>query len=158
MTTIAWDGMTIAADSQSTTGGRMSFRDNKIIPGDGASINGRKVIYIGLAGTSGDERHIISWLSSMKDENGVEREMNPEVDCIVMLITAEGNCFTVQKNKDNSVPWIYESHAPYAIGSGADFAISAMHLGFNAKDAVSHACELDAYSGGEIKSFDVTYI
>lgn len=38
-----------------------------------------------------------------------------------------------------------------AIGSGGDFARTAMHLGKNAKQAVVVASELDLYTGGDVK-------
>lgn len=42
-----------------------------------------------------------------------------------------------------------------AIGSGSDFAITAMHLGKTAKQAVEIATELDLYTGGNVKEMTV---
>lgn len=43
----------------------------------------------------------------------------------------------------------------HAIGSGSNFAISAMDFGKSAKDAVKHAMTRDIYSGGKISVCDV---
>lgn len=41
---------------------------------------------------------------------------------------------------------------PIALGSGQDFAITAIQLGKSAKEAVKAAIALDPYSGGEIQT------
>lgn len=42
-----------------------------------------------------------------------------------------------------------------AIGSGSQFAITAMHLGKSAKQSVEIATELDMYTGGNVKEMTV---
>ena len=42
-----------------------------------------------------------------------------------------------------------------AIGSGSDFATTAMHLGKTSKQAVEVATELDLYTGGNVKEMTV---
>ena len=42
-----------------------------------------------------------------------------------------------------------------SIGSGAPYAITAMHLGKSAKQAVEIATELDMFSGGTVKEMVV---
>lgn len=42
-----------------------------------------------------------------------------------------------------------------SIGSGREFALSAMDFGKNAKEAVEYACTRDLYSGGLIRVYEV---
>lgn len=149
MTTIAWDGITLACDSQGTSGNRKMFGLQKIVsePGD-ISIFGARVILIGCSGTSGDERHVVQYLA----QGGAteQKEMHAEIDCLLILITEENRCFVFHKNEGKKLPWIYEKQPPYAIGSGCDFAISAMKMGKDAAEAVEFAKQLDVYTGGEV--------
>lgn len=41
----------------------------------------------------------------------------------------------------------------YSIGSGSNFALAAMDLGYTAVDAIKQAIKRDCYSGGKIKTF-----
>ena len=60
MTTIAWDGETLACDSQGTQGNRKRFGVKKIYtPEEEVTIYGKRVLLIGYSGTSGDDRHVI---------------------------------------------------------------------------------------------------
>lgn len=46
--------------------------------------------------------------------------------------------------------WVEEVEHDHSIGSGSNFALSAMRLGLGAKEAVEHAKTLDCYTGGEV--------
>lgn len=48
-----------------------------------------------------------------------------------------------------------EIKIPYAIGSGAGFALAAMDAGASAEEAVRIACKRDIYSGGRIQKYKV---
>ena len=43
----------------------------------------------------------------------------------------------------------------HSSGSGGNFALSGLLMGMTAKQAVAHAMQLDIYSGGKIRVFDV---
>lgn len=77
-------------------------------------------------------------------------------------------------DKDDDIPWgraiialagrIYDVGPDFsvnsvddfaAVGSGASFAMAALHLGKSAKQAVEVAKELDMYTGGTIKEMTV---
>lgn len=51
--------------------------------------------------------------------------------------------------------WVEPVESNHALGSGSQFALSAMKLGKTAKQAVEHAATLDCYTGGEIKEMRV---
>lgn len=152
MTTIAWDGITLAADDQATTGVRKSFGEKKVHRApDGVAIYGARVMLMGFSGTSGDERHLIQYITEGKCSS--QAEMHEQIECTAILVTEDNRCFSVQKSADKKLPWIYEKKAPYAIGSGADFAITAMHLGKDAVEAVIVASKLDAYTGSTVHCY-----
>ena len=51
---------------------------------------------------------------------------------------------------DEALLWRQPLRYDKALGSGGDFALSAMRLGLGAKEAVEHAKTLDCYTGGEV--------
>lgn len=79
----------------------------------------------------------------------------PEVkpDCAALLAKKDGSLWLVAFNGD------YCSHSKldcsHAIGSGFEFALSAMDFGKPADEAVSYAATRDCYTGGKISLFDV---
>ena len=63
--------------------------------------------------------------------------------------------FAVSQSEEGGV---YKNSAvhldSYAIGSGAEFAMSAMDFGMTAKEAVEYTMTRDIYTGGEVTVFD----
>lgn len=51
--------------------------------------------------------------------------------------------------------WEMPIDSPYAIGSGADHALTAMDLGCSAKGAVIKAAARDTHTGGRIRVYDI---
>ena len=69
-----------------------------------------------------------------------------------------GNCLVALAGKLYTVggDFAVSTRGEYAaIGSGSDFATTAMHLGRTAKQAVEVATELDLYTGGNVKEMTV---
>lgn len=146
MTTVAWDGQMMAADTLSTDGwGLKEFCDQKIFAG--------KDFLVGCAGEWGQA---YKWWMEVKDMTGEE-------------IIQRG---IVGWSKDNYDPTLMLVHFPVgdtpkiyriasgvfylspnrqlAIGSGRDFAIASMFWGKTAWDAVTCAREFDNNTGGSI--------
>ena len=65
--------------------------------------------------------------------------------CIGVLVSRKG----VFALFDGIHPMLIDD-PQFAIGSGSDFAISAMSLGKNAKEAVEHAMQFDVGTGGRV--------
>lgn len=136
MTTIAWDGKTLAADSMVTGNGMRIGRITK------AYRVGR--LLVGLAGTVGLAQAFLHWLAegakgdppSMKAEDG---------DAEVMVVLPDGRIATFDKYGRDQM-----ASTQYAIGSGGRFALGAMAAGADARRAVEIASELDCFSGGPI--------
>ena len=147
MTVIAWDGRTLAADTQTTfsnTGFRSVGKIFEIV------IKGRLCL-VGTSGNSGSAVALRGWLASSAD---------PEKFPSFLLSNRAQNDFCdAMVIKEDGFIDMYE-HWPYpvsftpqkmAMGSGRDYALAAMHCGKTAVDAVEIACHFDTTCGPPIK-------
>lgn len=153
MTTIAWDGVTLASDSQSTNSDAViSLSEKKIFtPQDsGWSINGERVLSIGTSGDCGIEEQLFSLL---QDNLTYKAEFTPEPDFAAIAITGEGRAWLINKDEGKTHASIWLRKESVAIGSGHMIAKAAMKLGKTAAEAVQLAIEMDIYSGGAVQSF-----
>ena len=130
MTTIAWDGKTLAADSQCTGDWLEQYPVNKIHKVDDC--------YLAGAGNSVD---LIAYI------NGEEIK-GDEIE--VLRVTKKGKV-TYHKNGNGHL----DVKGKTAIGSGAGFAMGAMLAGATATETVKIASKLDPYTGGKIKSVKI---
>lgn len=143
MTTIAYDGKTISADSRITSG-------NEIITDNQQKIfklkkNSKNYIAFAISGEIRFARVFEKWIKS----NG-EFTLSMENTCIV-AITNKGKAHKYYDD-DN-----YESSMSecVCVGSGRDYAITALRLGKTPKVAVKIASELDVFTGGKITSLNI---
>ena len=127
MTTIAWDGRTLAADSRNTVGG-MPFTGIKAY----RLSDGR--LYAG-SGSAEDCEAVLQWLETRGDK--------PNVKDFAAIVIASEKCFRLE-DKLVLIPVLTRFHA---VGSGRDYAIAAMAMGKTAQEAVLLACRFDIYSG-----------
>lgn len=136
MTTIAYDGISIASDSQ--VGGAYLDGGNKKVIRAGKS-------YFGVAGALEDQVAFFAW------HRGGEK---PKV--------SDDN-FEGIEVRGKSVYWwgsnlvACKIRAPAAIGSGTQFAMGAMLAGATAKEAVKIAAKLDSGTGRSIRSISITH-
>ena len=152
MTTIAWDGNMLAADSQSTNSGlpRQATKIWKI----------KNDLLFGCAGDIQDGIAVKDWLE-------VQRGDRPKVDdnfsgLLIRQINEivpnyKGPKISYEVYKlENKLIQIPVKEKQVSIGSGRDFAIAAMRLNCDAAVAVSIAIEFDVYSGGliDVLTFD----
>lgn len=131
MTVIAWDGRTLAADRLSNASG-LARTTTKIW-----RMNGH---LIGASGIASRGRELAAWWADGADPAKLPAWQHHESDWVdLLVITPE---LKVLKYERSTMPIIYED-AQFAMGSGRDFALAAMHLGLNAAQAVgvaSHFC------------------
>lgn len=68
-----------------------------------------------------------------------------------MLVLRPGVCdlFT------SKAPYGDPCELPYALGSGGDYALGAMHAGASPQQAIEIACRIDTGSGGAIQVIDI---
>lgn len=157
MTTIAWDGITIAHDSQATAGSLIMANQKKsfaLNASDAFFICGELAVLIVGSGTAGDERYAKQFMHNAVDDI---MEMPEELSFTQWVFTANGNCFAIQKMPDNKYPAVYSVVPPVAAGCGRDFAMTAMYLGQTAEEAVITASVLDAFTDANVKTYQFKY-
>lgn len=134
MTTIAWDGETLSADTQSITGYAIDQAPTqKIFKKSGK--------YFAIAGDYAQGLAIMDWIL------GGDRPELQKPEYEVMVI--DGGEAMVYA--DQLLP--YSVLPPIAFGTGRDFALGAMLSGKTAAQAVEIASRLDPNTGGKVKSF-----
>lgn len=135
MTTIAWDGQILAADTLGT-GGAFNRKVEKVhCLKDGS--------YFAGAGDAQDILLAVEWLNNPK-------KAKPDLeDNFVGILVECGICYRLEC-KLIKMP-VKEKH--HSVGSGASFAITAMYLGQGAIEAVQTASVFD-----DATSFDTTYV
>src|ERR1043165_7097844 len=114
MTTIAWDGKTLAADSRCTAGG-FHYEVSKIC----RLSDGR--IYAG-SGEITDYEQVKSWLDGKTSKPDTK-----EFQAVIVDLTGQ-----LWRIEDKIAPFKVFSRFP-AIGSGRDYAMAAMHYGRSAR-------------------------
>ncbi|HFI8355569.1 TPA: hypothetical protein ACGR19_000411 [Escherichia coli] len=153
MTTIAWDGKTLASDTQASSGDVVcSYTEQKIYtpPESGWEVCGSKVVALGCSGDCGAEMELQELL---KNNLTYASEFLPTFSFTALAIIGAGRAYIISKEKGETRASISLQVEPYAIGSGGLIARTAMHCGKNAREAVQVAIDLDCYSGGSVDSF-----
>jgi ATP-dependent protease HslVU (ClpYQ) peptidase subunit len=140
MTTIAYhkESKTIATDSLMTAGDVISS-SNKVKM---TKVDGYKFF---ISGTVADEDLLISSYFGCN--------IDSEIDCISFVVEPDGAIFEYCVGRNRSYKTPLNENA--TIGSGEQFALSAMDFGCNAKDAVKYACTRDTRSGGRVRVYSV---
>lgn len=143
MTVIAWDGKILAADKRLST----------LLPRTVTKIRRTKNgSLIGCAGDLGPCMEIMAWY-----EFGAHPDMFPpglrdnSKANVILEITQNGKIKLYNKSP---YPIIIEDKC-MAIGSGRDFAITAMYLGKNAREAVEITNELIAECGNGVDTLEL---
>jgi len=126
MTVIAWDGKTLAADKRAVASGLISTTTKIRRIGD---------LLVGIAGNLSAGMEMLEWI-----ENGREREKYPAVqqndDRSCGCLVIDGG--RILKYESGPIPLVFEQPF-FAMGSGRDFAVAAMHCGKSAREAVEIA-------------------
>lgn len=134
MTTIAWDGRTLASDSM-TTGTFVMHNHVKIL-----NVNGD---LIGFAGGVQCGEAFFNWYKS-----GCPTEKPDLEDDFEGVVIRKGKCYFLAK----TLVMVEVKTKKYALGAGAQFAMAALHCGKTAVEAVKVAIRLNHESGGKVVS------
>lgn len=140
MTTIAWDGKTLAADSRYVNG-NTAWRGGKLY----RLANGG--LFAGCS-DAGAVNAVVEWL------NGVEKQkpvIDKETGFAGLLIRADKSVWYLDRYLSPQAV----SQSFIAIGSGRDFALAAMHLGRSAAAAVEVASVFDIYTDSLVTSLEL---
>jgi hypothetical protein len=139
MTTIAWDGFTLATDSQGTLG------DNK-----SGSVHKKLFKNIGpfrAVALSGELRAFPKVLKSFKTGDVDETKF----EVVGICVDKHGVAWEF-----DGFHWTFQKMRPLtAMGTGWALATAAMQGGADAHKALKITCKLDLYSGGRIQKFTV---
>lgn len=137
MTTIAYTNGWIAADTCCSIGNYTSNSKKLYILPD--------VGVIGFAGSGTAMFKIADWWLDGCQGDAPTIDRDNDEGCIGLLVTRKGVFALLDGVHPMKIedPW-------FAVGSGSDFAISAMSLGKNAKEAVEHAMQFDVGTGGSV--------
>ena len=135
MTTIVWDGKTLAADKQWTDAG---------IALSGTKIHKFKKHLLFAAGATTDIQAMLEWWKRGADPKDFPSSQSVKENMVAFQII-----------KPNKTLWCFEAHPyPYqiendkfAVGSGRNDALGALSMGADAVKAVEIACQLDIHSG-----------
>jgi 20S proteasome alpha/beta subunit len=141
VTTIAWDGKTLAVDSRSTSNGVViSDKETKLY------INVGVYQAVAITGSMTEMPAFVDWL-----RHG-EQGDRPKSEGCALCIAANGKAYTFHTEK---IGGPVEEFPPSANGSGWEIALGAMDAGATAVEAVKIACKRDVYSGVKVRSFTV---
>jgi hypothetical protein len=147
MTTIAFDGKTIAADTL--------HEDNYGLFDHASKLYFGKDFVVGGAGM---QHHMLKWWKQVKSmtfdeviDHGYPDYEKGEVDPAILLVQLG----TSQAFKHAGGFFVPVGRAFHAVGSGRDFALAAMFLGKTAKEAVMLSAEFDNGTGGLVETVEV---
>lgn len=160
MTTVCWDGDTLAADTLYTAGSRkMQGHYEKIVFPEGKTwtVEGKKVLVFGFSGGVGSLQRIKALL-----EAGVTDKAVPDMDddsFNILMVTEEKHAYnwTYGRNAQKEiVNDLYATDGNFAIGSGAVYGLGVMAIKGDPIAGVSAAIKIDLHSGGyvDVWSFD----
>ena len=133
MTTIAWDGETLAADSQLTGDFIYTAPDKKIF-----RINNC------LLATAGDDAQCNQFVEWFRDQ---KQDYPEKMDDVTVLVISSAGAFEYGACKTPT-----KISAPHAVGSGSCFAMGAMLAGASAKKAVEISCKLCKYTSPPVRT------
>lgn len=151
MTTIAYDGHYIAADGRASQGNLIvGKRTPKLFP---LTITRNGVPSDAVLAGAGSYQTLVTVAKHLAESDAESPEMIPDIDQGefqgLLVIRDSGEVFCLE---DRLI--LTPAEVPTALGSGMDYALTAMALDKNAEEAVHVACELDCFSGGDIAVFD----
>lgn len=136
MTTIAWDGQDLAADSLVSLGS-IKYTTRKLARLKDGGI-------LGAAGKSIEITQLVKYL------NG-DTSAAPKIPSVHAIhITPERNVYLYAGGFDDSP--VLDRYV--AVGSGGDIALGAMEAGKSAVQAVEIACRRDSNSGPPVESLN----
>lgn len=135
MTTITFDGKTLAADTLVTSGSLAFGHMTKIHKLKGGG-------HVAMCGALAVAPEVIAWL-----EGGDKPTLSEEEEFGGLFVDKRGNAFEISGNLR-----LHPACVPWAGGSGEHIAMAAMLCGKDAFEAVEVACKLDTKSREPIDS------
>ena len=141
MTTIAWTGLEVAADTRCTAG-------DLILQSPTEKLTKHKGVIYCLAGNFAQAQAVVDWLKRGADPSEEPTFTDPEFGVLVIKDYVTGYIFV---NELLSAP----AGPPITMGTGDAIAMGAILAGASAEKAVEIACKLDPNSGPPVQVMKV---
>lgn len=141
MTTIAWDGETLCTDTQVSSSGMVFGQIEKV----------RRLNNGSLLAVCG-ELWLLDELAAHIEAGAAAPELSNDDDFGAILIMPDGDAYEYCKTSSNKVSR-HKACVPWVGGTGEAYALTALHLGHTATEAVKIACELDVSSGLPVNEY-----
>lgn len=138
MTTIAWDGETFAADKRTSFGSRIATT---------IKIHRVGAMLVGGSGGTAEIQEMVQWIKDGRNPDKFPAAQRDGATCTSMLVIQPDEPIW---HYENSPYPLHIYNKQWAIGSGCNYAIAAMHLGKTAREAVEIACLFDSNSGNGV--------
>lgn len=144
MTTIAWDGKSLATDTLIVSGS-MPRRGTKI------TLERDRSVIVAGAGNWSDLLRFREWVAKRWRSEVPPPAFDDQCGFTGFVVErgARPRLYIVHTNgaiEDNRAKYV-------AAGSGRDFALSALHFGLSALGAVKFAARFDVYTGGTFETY-----
>lgn len=143
MTTIAWDGKTLAADKRACFGGNIQVV-TKIHRAQGCLVAGSGELSFILA--------MVEWVKKGRDPAAFPASQRDKDDWQPTLVIEPDGAVLLYERTPHPIRW---ERLPCAIGSGRDFALATMHLGRSPQEAIAVAAEFDSGTGNGVNSMQL---
>ena len=141
MTTIAWDGEQLCADSLITSEKKENISNPKI----------RKIKGMLVAGC-GNLSSLLDFFTNLKNSSSLKEAVEiSNWKEIQVIVISNNKCYVI----DDDCSEFLQVKGCYAIGSGGDFAKGAMDAGATARQAVRIAANNDPKTGGRIRALKI---
>ncbi len=138
MSVIAWDGERLAADKRSTLG-TLIRTTTKIFDLD--------YVLAAYAGDADTGEELLAWFTDGRDPAKFPTsQRDKDVWASLLIVWGDGKLWKYERTPH---PLKFPPQQ-FAIGSGRDFALAAMHCGKTAPEAVEVACFFDSGCGNGI--------
>lgn len=145
MTTIATDGVTIAADGLRCSGDEpLSYAERKLVVDSG-------VIYA-FMGDFAAMPAAIAWHKAGADPREAPRHWDGPDGGWTLIVIERGPKCTLYRSR---LPYPDPHPFPQAFGSGCNFAMGALLAGASPRNAIEVASRLNVYTGGEIQVVNI---
>jgi len=145
VSTIAFDGVSVAHDSQIGAGNRIDNAEWKKV----RSVQGTEFWCAGGTGEADAVNAFIEWVEDGAGPDYPEICKERSEHCCFIAIDDEMLVHTFERRPVSTVV----ERPPFACGSGSDYALGAMYAGEPAEGAVHIARQLDPHTGGPVYWF-----
>jgi 20S proteasome alpha/beta subunit len=139
LTTIAWDGKSLAVDSRTTCGGNV-MTDNTVK----LHKNVGRFLAVAFSGDHAPMSDFLEWIK------GGEKGDAPKGDVNIVAIGKNKKAYALWREQSSK---FINIDAPYTDGTGHQIAQGAMDAGATAVEAVKISIKRDVYTGGKVRSY-----